>query len=141
MSRHVTDETYLGTYEISVYENSRASHSVDVKRKDGTTIAAYTGITDSDDALVVGKAYVSGYEQGGRENHSPQRPAPAPQQNHLMVRVNDVIREAGGLLSDGDGDNPEYDRALVELIGRIVGIDLSDESSRDAVLAMLRAMG
>jgi len=140
MSRHVTDETYLGAYEISVYENSRASHSVDVKRKDGTTIAAYTGITDSDDALVVGKAYAAGYEQGGRENHSPQRPAPAPQQNHLMIRVNDVMQEAGHLLSDGDGDNPEYDRALVELTGRLLGLTL-DEDSRGVIITMLRAMG
>jgi hypothetical protein len=54
------------------------------------------------------------------------------------LTVRSVLTVAASLLSDGDGGNPEYDRALVELTGAILSIDLSDESARDAVLAVLR---
>jgi len=39
-----------------------------------------------------------------------------------MVAVTRLIEEAKDLLSD-DGENPEYDRALKELIERVTGME------------------
>lgn len=50
-----------------------------------------------------------------------------------------TILTAASLVSE-DCDNGEYDRALVELVGNLVGVDLSDESTRDAILLTLRAL-
>lgn len=136
MSRHVSDTPYLH-HEISVIEESRASYHVDVKDSKGNVLAAYTGFTEDTDALMAGKAWVNGTFYGGK--HGVGAPA-RPRQNQHMTRLNDVLQEAAGLVSDG-GENTEYDRALVELSGRLIGLDLSEESTRATVLAMLRALG
>jgi hypothetical protein len=54
------------------------------------------------------------------------------------MSIGDVVRAAADLITDGD-ENPEYDRALVEMVGHFLGIDLSNQETRDAILGMLRA--
>lgn len=55
-------------------------------------------------------------------------------QQHLTS--NAIFHAAAGLMSD-DGENTEYDRAIVELTGTLLGIDLNDD--RDQLEADLRA--
>ena len=50
-----------------------------------------------------------------------------------------LIMAAASLISD-DGVNMEYDRGIIELVGTILGLDLSDDYSRELVLTMLRAV-
>lgn len=55
-----------------------------------------------------------------------------------------AILTAASLLSDEDQNhnptNPEYDRALVEMVGTLTGIDTSDGMAREAVRLMLKAL-
>lgn len=49
----------------------------------------------------------------------------------------DVILTGASLLTDSEGENPEYDRAIVELVSDLVGFSTDD---RDSTLAFLRAI-
>lgn len=62
---------------------------------------------------------------------------PKPEPDRHAMR--NLILNAASLISD-EGENHEYDRALIELIGNTLGIDPGDESTRDTILAMLRAL-
>lgn len=50
-----------------------------------------------------------------------------------------VILEAAALTSDDGGENTEYDRALGELVGRLLGVD-SDAEPKDVVIAVLKGL-
>jgi hypothetical protein len=51
-----------------------------------------------------------------------------------------LILAAADLLSDEGGENTEYDRALVEVVGTMLDLDLGDEEIRRVILTMLRAV-
>lgn len=57
-----------------------------------------------------------------------------------MSAHRETILEIASLVSDGGttAENPEYDRALVEVTGRLIGADLGDEYVREVILLMLR---
>lgn len=146
MSRIVSDKPYLD-YRITVEELTRANHVVRVCNAEGVKVFEQSGILEEKDALLVGQAWVHGVRSVSIRSAAPfevNRPVPpapvvAKQPDHLMIRVRDVLQEAGGLVSE-EGENEEYDRALVELCGRLMGLDLSDDGPRQAILAMLRVL-
>lgn len=53
------------------------------------------------------------------------------------VNVHDLAHHAARLLSE-DGENPEYDRAIAELMCEAYGLPLTD--NKDDVLAQLRVI-
>ena len=138
MSRHVSDTTYL-SHELSVYEQSRASHSIDVKRPDGVVIYSRGGIADDGDALMIGRAWVDG--MNWQANRPEPKPLPVRQpipNGSTVVRLRDVFEEAASLVSD-QGENEEYDRALAELCQRLLGVD-PDGDAKDTIAAILQAL-
>lgn len=138
MSRTVSESTFLD-HRITVEENARAVHTVSVRTAEGQLIYRQNAIFDDGDAVMIGKAFVSGRNwQSIHDEPIKEVPTPVRPGTH-MVRVKDVLVEASGLMS-GAGENPEYDRALIELTGRIVGLDLSEEAARTVVQAMLGVM-
>lgn len=91
--------------------------------------------------------FIYGMEPAEPEMY-PQRsanvPSTEPQQQHMRILGPDrqtllgrgedrmatrLIREARDLRSE-TGENPEYDRALVELVGRCMGLSASEEQHR-----------
>jgi len=50
----------------------------------------------------------------------------------------DVLAIIADLLTDVPGDNPEYDRACVEIASGVLGLDTDD--ARSAVYALLRSL-
>jgi hypothetical protein len=57
--------------------------------------------------------------------------------DNLQVPLTEVLYEAVHLLSE-DGENHEYDRAIIEMVVRIFG--LSHDEHTGAVAAVLRAL-
>lgn len=55
----------------------------------------------------------------------------------MATTIANVIRAASGLLSS-DGENAEYDRALVELVGIMIGADINDQAVSDTIYLMLK---
>lgn len=49
---------------------------------------------------------------------------------HETTRVDRVVRIAAGLMSD-DGENPEYDRACVEIVRDVLGLDWEDDTKQE----------
>lgn len=133
MARVVTKVTYLERH-ITVLEDAPTAHTVIVTTDFSVNhLFIQSDIASDSAALLVGKAWVDGCKwQSIRTT-----PAEQSQRGILMPAVLSTI---AGLVSDGDGENPEYDRALVEVTGTLLGLDLGDDAAREAVLAMLRAM-
>ena len=52
------------------------------------------------------------------------------------LTARDIVHTAASLVTDDDS-NPEYDRALVELTGYLIGFDLDN---RDDLLSILRSL-
>lgn len=53
-----------------------------------------------------------------------------------MSTLNQVIQAGADLLSE-DGENTEYDRAIVELVGTVLGVSSDD---REALAIVLRGL-
>jgi len=141
MSKHLRDYQH-GDYELSVYWQSDANnYSVDIKTPVGEVIGAFGELQSEAIALQIGKAFCGGYTEGASRAPAPAKVLPLPVSRRGTVSVSALLADAGSLLSDGDGDNPEYDRALVEMTGRVLGIPLDTDEARYAVLTMLRAVG
>jgi hypothetical protein len=147
MQTHLRDYQH-GDYTIATYQNrDKNTGSIAVYiTLSGERIGAFGDLDTEPQALQIGKAFCGGYSEGVARQRAPfevKRPdrgaGQRPGQNHHMTRLNDVLREAAGLISE-DGENTEYDRALVELCGRLIGLDLSNDDTRDTILAMLRAI-
>jgi hypothetical protein len=68
-------------------------------------------------------------------------PTPPTERNTVAKYTSktEVIKLAGSLLSDNE-ENPEYDRALVELTGNLLGLDTGSDEVRETILLMLRAL-
>ena len=49
----------------------------------------------------------------------------------VIIRARDIINTARQLMSDDANDNPEYDRALVELSAYLLSIDLDDRAAAE----------
>lgn len=49
-----------------------------------------------------------------------------------METEREIIEVARGLVSE-DGENPEYDRALVEMTSELLGLPLGEQSTRTVV--------
>ena len=54
----------------------------------------------------------------------------------VPVMTRRLLHEAADLMTQGD-DNPEYDRAIVELVSRVLGVSTDD---RDVVEAVIRGL-
>lgn len=62
-----------------------------------------------------------------------------------MSAERDLILSAADLITEPEGtrvasSNPEYDRALVEVVGRTIGADTGDLAVRDTIYLMLREL-
>ena len=49
-----------------------------------------------------------------------------------------LVLIAAGLISDDEGDNPEYDRAAAEIVCEFLGLPTTD--TKEAILASLRTL-
>lgn len=47
-----------------------------------------------------------------------------------------LVLVTAGLISDDEGDNPEYDRACAEIVCEFIGLPIAD--NRETILAALR---
>ncbi|BAU96065.1 hypothetical protein N24_1803 [Corynebacterium suranareeae] len=52
----------------------------------------------------------------------------------VIIRAHDIITNARHLMSDSADDNPEYDRALVELSAHLLGLDLDDRVAAEMTI-------
>ena len=53
--------------------------------------------------------------------------------SHVLIIIAD-------LLTDVPGDNPEYDKACVEIASGVLGVSDGEDDTRPAVYAMLRSL-